>query len=97
MILNNLQTHGALVTNANYKVTIISLPKCTMDLNTGKKCLTDLLGNNCSHTTLVHMSLDFIKDLLTLSTNNAETDGLNPAFHFSTRREKRSLASQTKW
>lgn len=63
-----------------------------MDLNSGKKYLTGLLGNNCSCATPVHVTSDFIKDVLTLSTNDTEIEGLNPAPDFSTCAEKRKFS-----
>ena len=59
-----------LVINATYKITIISLPKCTIDLSFGEKYLTSLLGNNCSCATQVHVTTDFTKNALTLSFSN---------------------------
>ena len=87
--LNDHQTHGVLVVNSNYQVTIISLPKCTMDLNSGKKFLSGLIGNNCSYATPVHMNTDIINNVLTLSTADEEVEGLNPVPEFSTRTEKK--------
>ena len=83
IILNGPWAHGALVVNTNYKVTIISLPKHTMDLSLRKKRLSSLLGNNYSYAISVYARLDFIKDLLTLSTNDAKIDNLKPVSDFS--------------
>ena len=90
--LNDHQTHGVLVANSNYQVTIISLPECTMDLNSGKKFLSGLLGNNCSYATPVHISTDIINNVLTLSTTDAEVEGLNPVPEFSVRTKKKKFS-----
>lgn len=90
-MLNDPQTHGVLVVNSNYMITIISLPNHTMDLSSGKKFLTGLLGNNCSYANPVQMSSKFIDNVLTLSTNDVEIEGLASVPDFSTKTEKKSF------
>ena len=95
-MLNNPQTHGVLVFNATFKVTIISLLKCIMDLSSRKKYLTCLFGSNYSSTTLVRVSTDFIKDALALSRNNIEINCLNLMLNFSayTKKKKFNIPDQ---
>ena len=83
--------HNLLVLNSNCKISIISIPKYSIDLGSGKKFLAGFLHNNCMHVTLVNITSDFIEDLLALSKNSTKVNSLAPVLDFSLRAEKKKF------
>ena len=72
LINNDLIAHGVVLVNTKNKVIIISLPEYYLDMVTCKKSLAGLLGNNCSHTTLVVLAGNFARGILTLAPTNSD-------------------------